>query len=149
MNGRLLVDTNVLVYAYDRSEPKKQKLARSLIERLTDRRDVLLTAQVLGEFFRVTTTRLAAPLTPREAGAQVAAFTGLWPIAPVTHEVVLEAIRGVETHQMSYWDAQLWACARLQGASFLLSEDFQDGHSVEAIRFVNPFRKGFDLSVLD
>jgi len=49
---------------------------------------------------------------------------------------------------MPYWDAQLWATARLNQVEVLLSEDFQDGRVLGGVRFVNPFAPSFDLAAL-
>ena len=49
---------------------------------------------------------------------------------------------------MSYWDAQLWATARLNQVEVVLSEDFQDGRALDGVRFVNPFAPSFDLAAL-
>jgi predicted nucleic acid-binding protein len=53
------------------------------------------------------------------------------------------------SHGFSYWDAQLWACARLHHTRLVLSEDFTDGQVIEGVRFVDPFRPAFDVSVFD
>ena len=50
------------------------------------------------------------------------------------------AIRGVITDRLNFWDAQLWAAARLHQIPLLLTEDFQDGAVLEGVRFTNPFR---------
>jgi len=57
--------------------------------------------------------------------------------------VVLEAARGVRDHKMSFWDAQIWATARLNQITCILSEDFNTGSVVEGVRFVSPFAPGF------
>jgi predicted nucleic acid-binding protein len=60
---------------------------------------------------------------------------------------VLEAVRGVRDHQLAYWDAQIWATARLNQVPLVLSEDFSNGAVIEGVRFVNPFASDFDLDV--
>jgi predicted nucleic acid-binding protein len=64
---------------------------------------------------------------------------------PVTSQVVLEAIRGVREYQLSFWDALIWAAARLNQIPILFSEDFNLGSVMEGVRFVNPFAPDFDL----
>ena len=59
--------------------------------------------------------------------------------------IVLEAARGVLDHNMSYYDAQVWASARLNQIPIIFSEDFNDGSVIEGVRFVNPFAGGFRL----
>jgi len=57
--------------------------------------------------------------------------------------IVLEAARGVRDYQFNYWDAQIWAAARLNQIDTILSEDFNTGAMIEGVRFVNPFVKDF------
>ena len=64
MTARFLVDTNLLVYIYDRSEPAKQKIAETLYDRLTLSGRGVISTQIMAEFFNVTTRRLSQPLPP-------------------------------------------------------------------------------------
>ena len=63
----------------------------------------------------------------------------------LTPLIVLEAARGVRDYSLSYFDAQLWATARLNQVPLLLSEDFQDGRLLEGVRFLNPLTAEFNL----
>lgn len=145
MIGEVLVDTNVLVYAYDRSEPVKQRRALELLDYLARSQRGLLSTQVLSEFFVAVTRRIAAPLSLEEAAPRVAAYVHGWNVVEVTGLIVLEAIRGVQQHSLSFWDAQLWATARLNQVPLLMSEDFNSGATVEGVRFVNPFAPTFSM----
>jgi predicted nucleic acid-binding protein len=143
MTGDALVDTNVLVYAYDQSEPQKQQRALDVLRRLVHGGGQL-SAQVLGEFFRAVTTKLRPRVPPSDAYTQVAALTRAWRVLPVTPLVALEAARGVRDHGLAYWDAQIWATARLNQAGTVLSEDFADGRVIEGVVFRDPFARAFD-----
>jgi predicted nucleic acid-binding protein len=66
-------------------------------------------------------------------------------IYPVTQQIVLEALRGVRQYQLSFWDAQIWAAARLNQIPTIFSQDFQSGTMLEGIRLVNPFLEAFQL----
>jgi predicted nucleic acid-binding protein len=52
---------------------------------------------------------------------------------------VLEALRGVVRYRLSYYDAQIWAVARLNHVPVVLSEDFSAWSEIEGVRFENPF----------
>jgi len=67
----ILVDTNVLVYAYDRSEPEKQKRALELLDALVENETGVLNVQVLSEFFNSVTRKIAAPLPIADACERV------------------------------------------------------------------------------
>ena len=141
----LLVDTNVLVYAYDRSEPVKQKRALEILDDLAKAEIGVLSAQVLSEFFNSVTRKIVSPLSVADAYERVKNYVAAWTILDLTELVVLEAARGVRDHQFSFWDAQIWAVARLNQIPLVLTEDFQTGAVVEGVRFLNPFEPAFDL----
>jgi len=144
----VLIDTNVVVYAYDVRDRDKQQRALEVLRRLVADGRGRLSAQVLGEFLRVATRKLVPPLTPGEAVEQAGNLAASWPVVPITAFIVLEAGRGVEAHRLSHWDAQLWATARLNQIEIVLTEDFEHGRTLDGVRFLNPFAPGFQLSAL-
>lgn len=145
MADKIMVDTNVLLYAYDRGEPVKQPQAETVLDRLATLRLGVLTPQVLAEFFVNATRKLEPPLTIEEAYDRIQNYLLAWEVLDVRGAIVLEAVRGVRTHKMAYWGAQIWASARLHQIAVIFSEDFNVGSVVEGVRFVNPFADGFDL----
>ena len=64
---RCFVDTNVLIYLFDDDSPGKQARAQALFDEERDR--IVLSTQVLGEFYVNVTRKLEEPLTP-DAAAQ-------------------------------------------------------------------------------
>ena len=145
MAARAVLDTNLLVYGHDRSEPQKQRQALRVLDRAQNTGSGALTTQILAEFFAATTRQLSATLSVDEAADQVELLARAWPVFDVTAFTVLEALRGVLTYRMSYWDAQIWASARLNQIPLILSEDFDAGAIIEGVRFVNPFAGDFEL----
>jgi len=145
MSGRIFTDTNVLVYAYDRSEPAKQEQALAVLDRLATRQAGVVSVQVLAELYVTLTRKLVAPLDPGEAAIRVSNYLRSWAVLDLTGMIVLEAVRGAQDHQTSYWDAQIWATAKLNQIPLVFSEDFSDGQVVEGVQFVNPFAPGFHV----
>lgn len=146
MNGRVFVDSNVLVYAYDRSEPDKQRRALEVLDRLALTGAGVISIQVLSEFFVAVTQKIAAPLSVNEASDRVRNYLHSWRVVDLTGMIVLEAARGVRDHQFHFWDAQIWATARLNQISVIFSEDFDVGAVTEGIHFVNPFAEDFRIA---
>ena len=143
--NRILVDTNILLYAYDRSEPEKQPQALAVLEDLAAGGLGVLTSQVLAEFYVNSTQKLDPPLTVKEAYERIQNYLLAWEVVDVSGPVVLEAARGVREHKMAYWDAQIWATARLHQIPIIFSEDFNAGGAIEGVRFVNPLVKNFKV----
>jgi predicted nucleic acid-binding protein len=143
----ILIDTNVLVYFYDPNTPDKQKQAELVLNRLQQTGMGCLSVQNLAEFIRVGIRKLDPPLTAKEAFEQAAMLAEAWPVFNLTPMIILEAVRGVRDHALAYYDAQIWASARLNQIPIVFSEDFQDGLTLEGVRFINPF--GDDFSIED
>ena len=148
MADKILVDTNILLYAYDLGEPEKQSQAVTVLDHLATLRLGVLTPQVLAEFFVNATRKLERPLTVEEAYDRIQNYLLSWEILDLSGSIILEAVRGVRTYQMSYWDAQIWASARLHQIPLIFTEDFNVGAVIEGVRFVNPFEEGFNLDTV-
>ena len=84
MADGILVDTNVLVYAYDRGEARKQKRALETLRRLAIGDRGRFSAQILDEFFRAFTQKIASPLSPNDVYGQIATLVRTFAALPTT-----------------------------------------------------------------
>jgi predicted nucleic acid-binding protein len=135
----VLIDTNVLVYAHQTEDLRKRTRAVEIIKQLGENGRGRLSAQILAEFVKVTTTGRRRALTIDVARVQIESLMRMFIIFDVTPFIVLEAASGVREHRLSYYDAQIWATAKLHQVATIFTEDFTDGRVVEGVRFVNPF----------
>ena len=140
-----LIDTNLLIYLYDKGSPEKSKKAKLVLGKLDQHSRGCLSVQNLSEFLSVSTRKLDPPLSFSEALDQVDLFIQMWPVLDLTTMIVLEAARGCRDHGLSYYDAQIWATARLNQVPVVFTEDFTDGQVLDGVRFVNPFSQQFRL----
>ncbi len=135
--GRTFVDTNVLLYLFDAGEKAKARIAQSVLADL-DPAQVVLSTQVLEEFYWNATRKLRPPLPPADAATQVvrlAAHTVVVPGVPV----LLAAISRGEEDRLAFWDALIVESALSAGCDRLLTEDLQDGRTFGTLRVENPF----------
>lgn len=133
------VDTNILVYAHDRSDATKHALARESIEALWDGGSGVLSTQVLQELYAVATSRWKLAMTHAEARELVALYAQ-WRVVHIEPSLILTASRLAEDHRLSIWDALILESARVAGATHVLTEDLQDGAVIGGVRIENPFR---------
>ncbi len=131
-------DTNVLVYLFDSSSPEKRRRAREVFKERAANDEVLLSVQVLQEFYVTVTRKLARPVRPDRAERLVRSLAAL-SVVTVDGQLVLAAVALSRRHQLSLWDALIVVAAKAGGASELLSEDLQPGQLIEGLRVVNPF----------
>ncbi|MGI8895562.1 MAG: PIN domain-containing protein [Casimicrobiaceae bacterium] len=131
-------DTNVLVYAFDVDAPAKRKKAAQLLSERAAAGEVLISTQVLQEFYVAVTRKLAQPLAEEAALVATRELTA-FPIINVDANLVLAAIRSSREHRISFWDALIVEAARSGGAAVLYSEDFNDGQRFDGATVKNPF----------
>jgi len=137
MTVRSFVDTNVWVYAVDDGDREKQARARAIL-RPTPETDVVVSAQVLGEFYVTVRRKLAEALPESDAVAMVERMSRL-PVVPIDASLVGAAIAGSRAWQLSYWDALIIAAAETSGCERILSEDLSHGAVFASVRVENPF----------
>src|SRR5215210_8775827 len=148
MATRYVVDTNLLVYALDRREPEKRERAREVLRRVGGSGAAAVPAQLLSEFGGACLRKLEPRPDPATVRREVERLMLAFPVLPLTGPVVLEALRGVREHLLSYYDAQIWAVARLGQVGVVLGEDFNPGAVLDGVSFTNPLDPEFDLAAL-
>jgi predicted nucleic acid-binding protein len=141
----ILVDTNVLLYGYDATEPMKQQRALEVLTRIRAAGAGALTVQVLGEFFNISTKKLAPPLKADVAAQVVTDYLDSWTVYDLGRDTVRRAVQAAPLYRLSYWDALIWAAAKEHDMRVILTEDLQDGQSLDGVLVRNPFADGFDL----
>jgi predicted nucleic acid-binding protein len=138
MSGKYFVDTNILVYAQDRTAGVKYDVARNLLRGLWQSRQGVLSTQVLQEFCVTLLRKVARPI---DYDAVVAALDDYirWETVVNTPRATLEALRLQHIHRLSFWDALIVHSAQVAEAEVLYSEDMSHGQLYGPVRVINPF----------
>jgi len=148
-NGKTncFVDTNLLVYAMDRTEPEKRRRGSDLLRRIISEHTLVLSPQSLNECYHVLAVRRRVA-----AAAEVRAF--VWALsdfctAPYDFITAQLAWLMADRHGFGWWDCMLLASAALAGCEIFFSEDMQHRQRVGSMIILSPFRLGphFDFSV--
>ena len=135
--GPFFLDSNILIYAFDTQEPVKRARSRALIESLPAEA-IVLSAQVVNEFYFTVTRKLRRPLPAADAEAAVRGLSG-FRIVPLDYRLSLAGMEIVREHQVSIWDALIVQSAIEGKCRTLFSEDFQSGRNYGDLRVINPF----------
>lgn len=131
-------DTNVLVYCMDAGDPARQARAIERFARACEQDTVVLSTQVLQEFYAITTRKLQPALAPEEARAQVERLAS-FEVVGSSATSVLEATRLAERHRLQWWDALILEAALRAGADVLVTENGQHGQRFGKLTLENPF----------
>jgi predicted nucleic acid-binding protein len=137
MNGdRYFVDTNVLLYAHDKSDLVKRAQARKWLALLWDEASGSVSWQVLQEFYCNALRKFSVPT---DTARNLVKVMAQWNPPDVTIALVERAWHWTDEAQITFWDALIVAAAERSRCSFLLSEDFQAGRRFDFVVVVNPF----------
>ncbi len=136
MSGREFIDTNVLVYADDARDRRKQARARELIRRLMRERRGVLSLQILQEFFAAATRKLG--MSSEEAKQRVSLYSR-FDVVTLTPADLLAAIDLHRMHQLSIWDSLVIRAALNGACTVLYTEDMQAGYMIEDVLLTDPF----------
>jgi predicted nucleic acid-binding protein len=133
------VDTNVFVYVVDDDEPVKQQRARAALDEAM-RGGLVLSGQILGEFYVTVTRKLRRPLDP-DAAYEALHWLGQFKVITIDNDLVRSAARASRIAQVSYWDGLVLVAAATGGCDRVLTEDLNDGQLYGSVRVENPFRE--------
>ena len=139
MSARFFLDTNIFVYSFDASSPKKAARARQLIRNAIETGGGIVSYQVVQEFFDVALRRFAKPMSTLDAEQYLS--TTFRPLLSVhsSHALYGEALRIAARFQLPWYDSLIVAAAIEGQCGVLFSEDFQDGQEIGSVRLSNPF----------
>jgi len=140
MSAKTFVDTNILVYSRDASEPEKQRVAEAALQKLWKERCGALSTQVLNEYFVTVTRKLDPGLNPDEAWDDIEALSS-WEPLPIDYNLLRKAFSIQMRYQLSWWDSLIVAAADATNCEVILSEDLSAGQNYKGIEVVNPFAK--------
>ena len=138
-----LIDSTILVYAYDPTDKHKYAIAKALLEKCWQKeKTYAISAQNLGEFFIVITKKVPYPLPIIEAQqiiADICAFSG-WQVLHYDAHTLQNAIDLYKHHQKHFWDALIVATMRQEGITHIYTENESDFKVFQNITVINPFR---------
>jgi len=132
------VDTNILVYCFEKSDSSKKRTAQRLLNKLMDEDRLRLSTQVLQELYVTLTRKVRVPSTSQEV-LTVLEDLAVWPVATVDFLSIRAAIELSDGTRISFWDALILVTAAQSGASILYTEDLNDRQQILGVRIANPF----------
>jgi predicted nucleic acid-binding protein len=136
-----LIDTNILVYAYDTSEGTKHEVSKDLLRRIWQGGGGIVSLQNLMEFFIVITQKVENPIDVLEAKTIVEDFlkSDNWLIIDRDLDTFLSAIDLVNKYDIHLWDAVIVACMMENEITEIMTENKKDFEKIPDISVTVPF----------
>ena len=145
MNGRFLVDTNILIYATLSNDPRHMEAHAVLELRRNWGNELFISAQNLAEMYPNLTGPKTQPSdSPMMARKKIATLAALdcCTVLPVTWRVVEKALELCEKYNISrqrFFDMQLVALMILEGIPTIVTENIRDFATIHEVQAINPF----------
>lgn len=136
-----LIDTNILVYAYDVTEREKHSICKAIIKEVWLKGGGIVALQNLMEFFAVVTRKVEKPLPTEVAKIIVEDIlqSDKWTIIDRNEDTFLKAMELVVKYYLPLWDSLIIACMLENNIKEILTENIKDFEKISGIIAVNPF----------
>ncbi|MBU0591153.1 PIN domain-containing protein [Candidatus Micrarchaeota archaeon] len=139
-----LLDTNILVYAFDTSDKVKHGIAKKLLETCISRKEQFyISTQNISEFYHVITKYVENPLPKSEARViceKFICFSGFVKLSPTSY-ALLGAMKIDEKFKVGYWDALIAATMIENGINTIITENKKDFQKIPGVIILDPFSK--------
>ena len=139
MSAEFFLDTNILLYSFDKADLRKKQIAETLVEQAAMTGNGVISSQVCQEFCHVMLVKNAHDFPhPKLSNYLETVVFGLIRIYPSPSQY-LEALRILSQTQYRFYDALIVAAAIEAGAPILYSEDLQHKRRIGPLQIINPF----------
>jgi predicted nucleic acid-binding protein len=138
MSDKIFLDTNVIVYAYDKSAGEKHIKAKKILIDLWESGFGVISIQVLKEFY-VTVTQKIPNVLKTEVVEEIISDFLSWEVVVNDGYNILEAISIQRRYRFSFWDSLIIAAAKESSCSLLYTEDLTSGQKINDLQIKNPF----------
>lgn len=138
MSGKSFADSNLLIYAHDRSTGPKSTKAQELLANLWRERRGVLSTQVLQEFCENARRKSVRPVSVEQLREAIREFMG-WEVVVNSADSVLPTLEIEARYQISFWDAMIVQAAASASCEVLYSEDLSHGQEYDGVLVINPF----------
>lgn len=139
MKDSYFIDTNIFIYAFDKSSDEKRTISNKLIREGLNSGKGIVSYQVLQEFLNVATRKFEKPLSISDC--QNYLINVLEPLCEVFASTGLyyQALEISNRWKYSFYDSLIIGAAISADCRVLYTEDLQDGQKIDGLTIVNPF----------
>ncbi len=143
MSFKYFVDTNILVYARDNTEPEKQPIAKQWLTHLWQQESGRISTQVMNEYYVTVTQKLKPGLSREQARADLRALA-VWQPLEISTQLIEASWDIQDQYAYSWWDTLVITASLFLDCKYLLSEDMQHQQKINNLTIINPFLVGQD-----
>lgn len=138
MSDKVFLDTNIIVYSFDKSDPAKNTKAKQLLDLMYGNSHYVISTQVIQEFCNVAFRKMVPSLSEEEVTDFISTFPASQ-IEKIDLETINKSLMIKKRYKFSFWDSLVIATAMIAGCDMLYSEDMKHDFVIEKLLIQNPF----------
>jgi predicted nucleic acid-binding protein len=135
--AKIFIDTNIFVYTIDKFDKGKQKIARKILKEKFANETVVISTQVLQEFYNICTKKLN--IKPLKAKDYIHSYIEGFEVVQNGPAIIERGIDISIISKISFWDALLIAAAESSNSTEIMTEDLNNGQIINGVKITNPF----------
>ncbi|MBA4417873.1 MAG: PIN domain nuclease [Syntrophus sp. (in: bacteria)] len=141
MKGNVFLDTNIIVYLFDKTDAIKHASAKLFIQECLKKHNGHISTQVVNEFVVVISEKIKNPIPFEEINKRITSLSNMLIISPLVFLTCKKSIEIKQRYKYSYWDSLIISSALLNECSILYTEDMHGGQVIDGkLKIVNPFK---------
>jgi predicted nucleic acid-binding protein len=140
MKDKFFLDTNILIYSFDKGAKTKQSTAKKLILSALENKNGVISYQVVQEFINVSQRKFRVPIKTKDLKLYLQ--TVLAPLCETHSSIELyeSALDIQKGHHFGFYDSLVVASALSVQCRILYSEDMTHGQKIHDLTIINPFK---------
>lgn len=141
MTDKSLIDTTIIVYAYDSSEKEKREKCKSIVSKIfKGESQAYITNQILAELFFVLTKKIENPISKETAEIIIDSIINSphWHILNYSSKTIPQAIQLTKKFNIPFWDSLITATMIENNVFSIITENASDFKKIPMLKVINP-----------
>ncbi len=134
-----LIDSNILAYAYDKSEPGKYDISKKILKECWAKQNAVLSVQNLAEFYSIVTKKIQRPIPVENAKQVVLDLIDGFEILRYNEFTIINAINNQAIYKIPFWDALIVATMEENSIETIVTENWRNFNKAKWLNTINPF----------
>jgi predicted nucleic acid-binding protein len=139
MSDKYFLDTNIIIYSVDLTNPLRRKRTFELVRDGAASKRVVISYQVVQEFINVARRKFQSAVVPADLESYLQDVLFPMMAVPSSPWLFIDALRLHHANQLSRYDSLIVAAAMQGRCKILYSEDLQDRRRFGDLVVENPF----------
>jgi predicted nucleic acid-binding protein len=137
---KTLIDTNVLVYAIDKSEPEKHQVCSEMVKKLISDESAVFSIQNIVEFSRIATEKMRPKMDEFKVRGRLMDLIEVCPVISYNSETILNALLNTREYKIHFFDSLLATTMKENGINVIITENEKDFKKIPWLEVINPVK---------